>query len=91
MTVRQQIVEDRVEQLVTLLGVDPDIALLRFTRALVTGQSVHAFDETDLVDGGLDKQIDIISINEEEGECADVSILQGKNSSKFSSNALIGL
>ena len=91
MTVRQQIVEDRVEKLMTQLSVDRDIAFLRFVHALVTSQSVHAFDEADLVDGGQDKQIDLISIREEEGERADVYIIQGKNSGTFSSNALVGL
>ena len=91
MTLRQQIVEDRVDQLVNLLGVGHDIAFLRFAHALVTGRSVHSFDETEMVDGGQDKQIDVISIYEDEGERADVYILQGKNTGSFSSNALIGL
>ena len=91
MTLRQQIVEDRVDQIALQLGVDHSAAFLRFAHALVTGHSVHSFDETDMVDGGQDKQIDVISIYEEEGESADIYILQGKNADSFSSNALVGL
>ena len=91
MTLRQQIVEDRVDQLSKLLGVGQDIAFLRFAHALVTGKSAHSFDETEMVDGGQDKQIDVISIYEEDEERADIYILQGKNTHSFSSNALIGL
>ena len=91
MTLRQQIVEDRIDSAADLLGVDRGVAFLRFSHALVTGQSLHAFDETDIVDGGQDKQIDTIYISEEEGERADIYILQVKNTSTFSSNALIGL
>ena len=91
MTLRQQIVQDRVDQMATLLSVNHDVAFLRFAHTLVTGQSVHSFDETEMVDGGQDKQIDVISIYEEEGECADIYIFQGKSSGSFSSNALVGL
>ena len=91
MTLRQQIVQERVDQLATQLGVEQNIAFLRFAHALVTGQGVHSFEETDMVDGGQDKQIDVISIYEREDGRADIYILQGKNGSSFSSNALIGL
>ena len=91
MTLRQQVVEDRIDNVVDLLDVDRSVAFLRFSHALVTGQSLHAFDETEIVDGGQDKQIDTISISEEEGERAVIYVLQVKNTSTFSSNALIGL
>ena len=90
MTVRQQIFEDCVEQLVAPLVVDPYTTFLRLTHAFVTGWSVHAFSDTVLVDGGQDKQIDIVSIDDAEGEFADFYILHAKNTSKFSSNTLIG-
>ena len=91
MTLRQQIVKDRVDQLAATLNVDHDIAFLRFAHTLVTSQSVYSFDETELVDGGQDKQIDLISIYEEEDGSADIYILQGKNTHSFSSNSLIGM
>ena len=91
MTLRQQIVEDRIDNVADLLGVDHSVAFLRFSHTLVTAQSLHDFDETEIVDGGQDKQIDTISISEREGDRADVYILQVKNTRTFSSNALVGL
>ena len=91
MTLRQQIIEDRIDNVVDQLGVDRNVAFLRFSHALVTGQSLHDFDPTEIVDGGQDKQIDTISISEEDGDRANLYILQVKNTSTFSSNALVGL
>jgi hypothetical protein len=87
MDLRQQIVEDRVEQVATLLGISLDEAFLRFAHSLIVGHSLHAFDQDDLVEGGQDKQIDVITI-EEDGDSADVWVLQMKHSSSFSSNML---
>ncbi len=89
MNLRQQIVHDRVEETSHILKIsDNDEAFLRFTHSLITGLSIHVFDPNDLVDGGQDKQIDVITI-EEDDEQATVYMLQAKNSTSFSSNALI--
>ena len=88
MNLRQQIIEDQVEKITNLLGVDADHAFLRLVHSLVVGRSIHAFDLNDLVDGGQDKQVDLITI-EEDGNSADVYILQAKNTGSFSSNVLI--
>ena len=89
MSVRQQIIADRIEQTAKVLNIaDLDAAFLRFAHSVITGRSIHAFDESDLVDGGQDKQIDIITIDEEDEE-ATVYIIQAKNTDSFSSNALI--
>jgi len=90
MNLRQQIVQDRVEALAQSLQIDPDAAFMRLGFSLVTGKSVHTFDPSDIVDGGQDKQMDIIAV-EEDGEGADVFVLQTKNTTSFSSNALIQL
>lgn len=87
MNLRQQIVEDEVEQVAELLGLPEDPAFLRFAHHLLTGRSLHAFDD-DLVDGGQDKQIDAITVDADDS-AADVWILQAKNSPSFSSNALV--
>ena len=87
-TVRQQIIEDRVTQIQTLLSADSSESFERFAHSTYTGISVHSFDNTDLVDGSQDKQIDTITIVEDDGE-ADVFILSMKNTGGFSSNALI--
>ncbi len=88
MNLRQQIIQDHIDKTIKLLNVDKDIAFLRFSHSLITGVSVHSFDLDDFVDGGQDKQIDIITIDEA-SDRADVYILQVKNTDSFSSNALI--
>src|SRR6185295_7571831 len=90
MNLRQQIIDDRVEELASTLGVKPDEAFMRLAFSLVTGKSVHAFDPTDVVDGGQDKQMDVFTI-EEQGDSADAYILQTKYTDSFSSNVLVQL
>ncbi len=63
---------------------------MRLAFSLVTGKSVHAFDPIDVVDGGQDKQMDVFTI-EEQGDSADVFILQTKFTDSFSSNVLVQL
>lgn len=88
MTVRQQIVEDRMEDLASLLQIGADQAFLRLSHHLITGQSVFSFDPEDLTEGSQDKQIDTITI-EEAPDKATIYIIQSKNTDGFSSNALI--
>lgn len=90
MNLRQQIIQDRTDALAAHLKLDSDGAFMRLVHTLITGKSVHDFDHNDIVDGGQDKQMDLISI-EEDGESADLYIIQSKNSTSFSSNALIQL
>jgi len=91
MGLRQQIIQDRTDALAAHLGINADLAFLRLTHSLITGKSVHVFDPGDLVDGGQDKQIDVISIEEDGQGGADIYVLQTKSSGSFSSNALIQL
>jgi hypothetical protein len=88
MTLRQQLVADRVANLVTSIGIPQDQAFERLVHSLVPGQSVHSLDPADWVDGSQDKQIDLISIEEEDDE-AEVFIISAKFTDGFSSNAII--
>jgi len=88
MNLRQQIVQDNVSAIVNSHNCTEDHAFLLFVWSLVTGQSINSLDPSDLVDGGQDKQIDIITI-EESSDTATVYILQTKNTTSFSSNAII--
>lgn len=88
MNLRQQLVEGRVEKVAADFSITNDEAFMRLMLSLVTDQSLYAFDENDLVDGGQDKQIDTISIQQDTDE-ATIYIIQAKNSDSFSSNALI--
>jgi len=86
--IRQQIIGDEVDRVAELLGLSQDDAFLRFVHQLLTGRSLHAFDDDDVVDGGQDKQIDAITIDADDS-AADVWVIQAKNSPSFSSNALV--
>jgi hypothetical protein len=88
MTLRQQLIADRVANLVTSIGIPQDQAFERFVHSLVTGQSMHSLDPADWVDGTQDKQIDLISIEEEDDE-AEIFIISAKFTDGFSSNAII--
>jgi len=90
MKLRQQIVHDNVLAIVESHGLPEDQAFLLFVWSLVTGQSINSLDPSDLVDGGQDKQIDVITI-EESTDSATVYILQTKNTTSFASNAIIQL
>jgi hypothetical protein len=88
MTLRQQLIADRVESLVNSIGIPQDQAFERFIHSLVTGLSIYSFDPDDWVDGNQDKQIDIISIEEGDNE-AEIFIISVKFTDSFSSNAII--
>ena len=88
MNLRQQIVQSNIEKTAQHFSLPSDAAFVRLAHSLITDQSVHAFEESDLVDGGQDKQIDVITIVDENDE-AFIYILQVKNSQSFESNVLI--
>ena len=89
MSLRQQIIQDRIDETSKILGItDKDHAFLRLAYSIILGESLHTFDPKDLVEGGQDKQIDVVTI-EEVLEEATVYIIQSKNVDSFSSNALI--
>ncbi len=88
MSVRQQIIESRVERIAQNLGISEDSAFLYFVHSIMTGQSIYAIDPADIVDGGQDKQLDAITI-EQTAEAATVYIIQAKHTDSFSSNNVI--
>lgn len=88
MTLRQQIVQDHIEKTTTKLGLTADQSFLVFAHSLFTDRSIHSFDPNDNVDGGQDKQIDGITIEDDADE-ATIYITQIKNEESFSSNCII--
>lgn len=89
MRIRQQIVEDRIEAINIELGLNNiDKAFQIFSHSLFIDQSIHMYNVNDDVDGGQDKQIDNITIEEKDGE-AVIYITQSKNEESFSSNSII--
>ncbi len=89
MDIRQQIVDDQIEKLNDNLSLnDVNKAFQIFSHSLFTDSSVHSYDTNDDVDGGQDKQIDNITIEQKDGE-GIIYISQSKNEDSFSSNSLI--
>lgn len=88
MTLRQQIVQDHIDKTATKLGLTADNAFLVFGHCIFTDSSIHSFDQNDNVDGGQDKQIDAITIEDNSDE-ATIYITQIKNEDSFSSNCII--
>lgn len=88
MNLRQQIVSDRVENVAKTLDLKSDRAFLRFTHSLLTGISIHAFEGGDLVDGGQDKQIDTVTVVQDDEE-GTLYIISAKFVESFESNIVI--
>lgn len=88
MTLRQQIVQDHIDKTVAKLGSTDDQAFLVFAHSIFIDRSMHSFDQNDNVDGGQDKQIDVITIDDDTNE-ATIYITQIKNEESFSSNNII--
>ncbi|MBK9631707.1 MAG: AIPR family protein [Saprospiraceae bacterium] len=88
MTLRQQIVQDHIDKTITKLGLTADQSFLVFAHSLFTDRSIHSFDPNDNVDGGQDKQIDGMTI-EDNGDEMTIYITQIKNEESFSSNCII--
>lgn len=88
MTLRQQIVSDRVTNLSATIKIPVDQAFERFVHSLITGESVYSIDTDERVDGNQDKQIDLISVDEREDE-AELFIISAKFTGGFSSNAIV--
>jgi hypothetical protein len=85
---RKQIIEDFIEKTSLTLNHKPDKAFEVFAHTLFIDKSIHSYNPNDNVDGGQDKQIDLISL-EEEGNEAVIYITQIKNEDSFKSNAII--
>jgi len=88
MNIRQQIINDHTHKTSRILNKPLDKGFLIFTHTLITDSSINAFSPSDDVDGGQDKQIDTITI-EEYGDEATVYITQAKIEMSFSSNQII--
>lgn len=89
MSLRLSLVNDRLDELIQTSGDDADTAFLRFTFGTINHCDYEDLQPEDIVDGGQDKQIDVLSIEEDTGTgTAEILILQTKNSESFSSNML---
>ena len=88
MNLRQQIVEDHIDKTSVKLKLAKDKAFQIFGHSIFTDKSIHSYNPNDDVDGGQDKQIDSITIEDTTDESI-VYITQVKNEDSFSSNRII--
>jgi hypothetical protein len=83
MDIREQIVEDQIEKLNENLDLkDVNKAFQIFGHSLFIDSSVYSYDQNNDVDGGQDKQIDNITIEQKDGE-GIIFITQTKNEDSF--------
>jgi len=87
---RQQMVQQRVQQIANEQGLPLDKAFMLFSYSYVAGRSLYNLDSTEMVDGGQDKQIDVIGFDEGTNS-AVVYILQTKYTQSFATNGLVGM
>ena len=86
-TMRQTLINDRIAALGVTLGLPPDQAFERLAHNLCTNVGIFDFDDSDLVDGTQDKQIDLLTAIQDEKE-ATIYIVSVKKTDGFSSTAL---
>lgn len=89
MPLRLSIINDRLDDYITASGDKPDVAFTKLAHAIIRDCDYDDLQPEDVVDGGEDKQIDVLSIDEDPATgVADLWILQAKNTDSFSSTAL---
>lgn len=89
MSVRLRIVEEQIEHFADASGDAKDTAFLKFVCSLLQGTGYDDLEPEEIVDGLDEKQIDVISVDEDQAVSAvDVLILQAKNQESFPTNYL---
>jgi hypothetical protein len=89
MPLRKSIINDRLEECIQSSGDKPDVAFTKLAHSIIQDCDYDDLQPEDLVDGGEDKQMDVLSLDEDSVTgLADVLILQTKNTDSFSSSAL---
>jgi hypothetical protein len=85
----QMMIENRISNIATELNIDSSQACMRLVYALLFNTRFDDPDyDTDLVDGGGDKQIDIIRIEETQDQ-ATIHLVQVKNSAGYSGTVVV--
>ncbi|MBI5817689.1 MAG: AIPR family protein [Verrucomicrobia bacterium] len=89
MSVRLRIIEEQVEHYSDTSGDQKDIAFLKLACSLLQGSGYDDLEPEDIVDGIDEKQIDVVSVEEDAAAAAiDVLIVQAKNQDSFPTNYL---
>lgn len=89
MPLRLSIINDRIAEYISSAGDAPDLAFTKLVYAIFRDSDYDDLQPEDIVDGGEDKQLDVLNIEEDPVTgTADLLVLQTKNTESFSSNAL---
>lgn len=88
--IRQTWIEEEAERCAKELGESADVGFLYLASSLLLDCAPTDIEEEDIVDGGQDKQIDLIHIEDDpEKGHADITIIQAKGTGSFGSNIAI--
>lgn len=88
--IRQGWVEEETLKVADELNLNSSDGFLYFSGSLVLSCNPDEIEQSDIVDGAEDKQIDLIHIEDDESKgCAFIALLQCKNTTGFSSTNLI--
>jgi hypothetical protein len=88
--IRQSWIDDEILKVERETGHDPDTAFLHLASSLILECQAGDIDPADIVDGGFDKQIDLINVADDHDRgAATISIIQAKNHVGFESNIAI--
>lgn len=83
--------ENKVQKISEDIGIDKDTAFLRLCYSVLFGKSFDDLDEEDVIEGSQEKQIDLIRIENDDENSAEINVVQCKNETGFSSNSIIQL
>lgn len=90
LAMRQTWIEEEVQRCAEDLSIKEDDAFLVFVTSLLLNCRPEDVDPSDIVDGGSDKQIDLIHIEDDtEKGFAEVILVQAKHKKSFESNIAI--
>lgn len=88
--IRQSWIEDETLKVEKAMGHDRDTSFLYLASSLILECQPEDIDPADIVDGGFDKQIDLINVADDQDRgVATISIVQAKNQIGFESNIAI--
>lgn len=87
---RQSWIDDEIIKTQNENGLSKDAAFLHLSSSLILECQPTDIDPADIVDGGFDKQIDLIHVEDDQDRgIANISIIQAKKHDGFESNIVI--
>ncbi|WP_163853501.1 AIPR family protein [Paenibacillus elgii] len=89
---KQKLVDSKIRRFMDKNNIEKeDTAFLYFVYCVFNDCEYDDIDFTDIVEGSEDKQIDIISVEQDDVDAIHISLIQVKNEKGFSPNTIIGI